>query len=148
MKFAILFLPPTEIPAIRAIASRASPKSMNGLLPKANSRSRKAFRSVHAREKLHGPIGTYAQRAMEGNMISERLQKSRTFIEAECVKTARTQNLCRELKHVRIRRLFPSGTAANWEPAEFEPPLSTVGECMAQKAISSLLDKYALAAGE
>src|ERR1035437_1385939 len=27
------------------------------------------------------------------------------------------QNLCRELKYVRIRRLFPGGTAANWEPA-------------------------------
>ena len=80
-------------------------------------------------------------------MISEKLQKSRAFIEAECVKTAGAQNLCRELKHVRIRRLFPSGTAANWEPAEFEPPLSPVGECMAQKAISSLPDTYALAAG-
>jgi hypothetical protein len=85
---------------------------------------------------------------MEGDMISEKLQKSRAFIEAECVKTASTQNLCRELKHVRIRRLFPSGSAANWEPAEFEPPLSTVGECTAQKAISSLPDRYALAAGE
>jgi hypothetical protein len=85
---------------------------------------------------------------MESDMISEKLQKSRAFIEAECVKTASAQNLCRELKHVKIRRLFPSGTAANWEPAEFEPPLSPVGECMAQKAISSLPDTYALAAGE
>jgi hypothetical protein len=54
-------------------------------------------------------------------MVSEKLQKSRAFIEAECVKTASALNLCRELKHVRIRRLFPGGTAANWEPAEFEP---------------------------
>jgi len=81
-------------------------------------------------------------------MITERLQKSRAFIEAECLKAASAQNLCRELKHVRIRRLFPSGTEANWQPAEFEPPLSTVGECMAQKAIGSLPDKYALAARE
>jgi len=81
-------------------------------------------------------------------MISEKLQKSRTFIEAECVKIARAQNLCRELKHVRIWRLFPTGTATNWEPAEFEPPLSTVGECMAQKAIVPLYESYALAAGE
>ena len=43
-------------------------------------------------------------------MISEKLQKSPAFIEAECVKAASTQNLCRELKHVRIRRLFPKGT--------------------------------------
>ena len=71
-----------------------------------------------------------------------------SFIEAECVKIASAQNLCRELKHVRIRRLFPSGAAANWEPAEFEPPLSTVGECMAQKAISSLPDRYVLVTGE
>jgi hypothetical protein len=84
----------------------------------------------------------------ESDMISEKLQKSRAFIEAECVKTASAENLCRELKNVRIRRLFPSGTGANWEPAEFEPPLSRVGECMAQKAISSLRDRYALAAGE
>jgi hypothetical protein len=39
---------------------------------------------------------------MEGDMISEKLQKSRAFIEAECVKAASAQNLCRELKHVRI----------------------------------------------
>ena len=78
-------------------------------------------------------------------MISEKLKKSRAFIEAECVKAASAQNLCRELKHVRIRRLFPSGAGANWEPAEFVPPLSTVGECMAQKAISSLAHSYALA---
>ena len=77
-------------------------------------------------------------------MISEKLQKSRAFIEAECVKAASAQNLCRELKHVRIRRLF----AGNWEPAEFEPSLSTVGECVAQKAISSLPESYALADGE
>jgi len=85
---------------------------------------------------------------MEGDMISEKLQKSRAFIEAECVKVASAQNLCRELKHVRIRRLFPSGIAANWEPAEFEPFLSPVGKCMAQKAISSLPDRFELAAGE
>jgi hypothetical protein len=85
---------------------------------------------------------------MEADMISERLQKSRAFIEAECLKVASAESLCRELKHVKIRRLFPSGAAANWQPAEFDPPLSTVGECIAQKAISSLPDKYELAAGE
>jgi len=73
-------------------------------------------------------------------MISEKLQKLRAFIEAECVKAASAQNLCRQLKHVRIRRLFPKGTAGNWEPAEFEPALSAVGECMAQKAIRAILD--------
>jgi len=81
-------------------------------------------------------------------MITERLQKSREFIESECVKIASAENLCRQLKHVKIRRLFPKGTTANWEPAEFEPPISTVGECVAQKAISSLPDSYALADGE
>ena len=30
-------------------------------------------------------------------MISEKLKKSRAFIEAECVKAASAQNLCREL---------------------------------------------------
>ena len=84
---------------------------------------------------------------MEADMIFERLQQSREFIEGECVKAASAQNLCRELKHVRIRRLFPSGAEANWELAEIEPPLSTVGECMAQKAIGSLHDSYALADG-
>ena len=81
-------------------------------------------------------------------MITERLQKSREFIESECVKIASAENLCRQLKHVKIRRLFPKGTTTNWEPAEFEPPLSTVGECVAQKAISSLPDSYALTDGE
>jgi hypothetical protein len=82
---------------------------------------------------------------MEEEMTTERLQKTRAFIEAECLKAASAQNLCRELKHVKIRRLFPNGTGPNWEPAEFEPPLSTVGACVAQKAISSLHDSYALA---
>lgn len=81
-------------------------------------------------------------------MISEKLQRSRVFIEAECVKAASAENLCRGLKHVRIRRLFPNGIGANWEPAEFEPALSTVAECMAQKAIGSVIDSYALAVGE
>jgi hypothetical protein len=95
--------------------------------------------------KGYGRTSTYAQPAMEGDMISEKLQKSRAFIDVECVKAASAQNLCRGLKHVRIQRLFPSGTGANWEPAEFEPPLSTVGECMAQMAISSRPDSYSLA---
>jgi hypothetical protein len=43
---------------------------------------------------------------------------------------------------------FDHTTAGNWEAAEFEPPLSTVGECVAQKAISSLPESYALADGE
>ena len=70
-------------------------------------------------------------------MISEKLQKSRAFIEAECVKAASAQNLCRELKHVRIRRLFPKGTAGNWEPAKFEPPVPTQNsECRRNSRIS------------
>jgi hypothetical protein len=85
---------------------------------------------------------------MEGGMNAKTLQKSRAFIEAECVKTASAQNLCRDLKHVKIRRLYPGGVGANWEPAEFDPPLSPIGECMAQKAISSLPDSYTLANGE
>jgi len=43
MKSIISFLPRTEIPAIRATASRASRKSTNRSLPKASSRSRQAF---------------------------------------------------------------------------------------------------------
>jgi hypothetical protein len=85
---------------------------------------------------------------MEGDMMSEKLQKSRAFIEAECVKAASIQKLCRDLKQVKIRRLFPKGTAGNWEAAKFEPALSAVGECVAQQAISSLPDSYALADGE
>ena len=44
--------------------------------------------------------------------------------------------------------VFQGRGGGNWEPAEFEPPLSTVGECVAHKAISSLPDSYALANGE
>ena len=40
-------------------------------------------------------------------MISERLQKSREFIESECVKAASAQNLCRELKHSEFGGCFP-----------------------------------------
>ena len=81
-------------------------------------------------------------------MITEKLQKSRAFIEAECLKAASAEILCRDLKHVRIRKLFPSGVGSNWEAAAFEPALSSVAECMAQKAIGSVIDSYALAAGE
>jgi hypothetical protein len=72
--------------------------------------------------KSYGRTAAYALRAMEGDMMSEKLEKARAFIEAECVKVASAQNLCRELKHVRIRRLFPKCTAGNWEAAEFDPP--------------------------
>jgi len=81
-------------------------------------------------------------------MITEKLQKSRAFIEAECLKAASGQDLCRDLKHVSIRKLFPSGVGANWEAAKFEPALSTVAECRAQQAIGPVLDSYTLAAGE
>jgi hypothetical protein len=49
MKFVILFLPRTEIRAIRATASRVSPKNMNGSRLKATSRFRSAF-SPEARD--------------------------------------------------------------------------------------------------
>lgn len=111
-------------------------------------RSSKHVSKARTRLKRYGRTATYAWPAREADMTAERLQKSRAFIEAECVKAARAETLCRELEHVKIRRLFPSGTAANWQPAEFDPPLSTVGECMAQKAMSSLADSYTLADGE
>jgi hypothetical protein len=38
--------------------------------------------------KTYGRTAAYASRAMEGDMISQKLQKSRAFIEAECVKAA------------------------------------------------------------
>jgi hypothetical protein len=63
MKFAISFLPRTEIPTIRATASRASPKSTNGSHLKASSRSGSACRS--RRDRIGQKVARFRQINLE-----------------------------------------------------------------------------------
>ena len=42
-------------------------------------------------------------------MITERLQKSREFIEGQCVKAASAQNRCRELKNRQNSEIVSQG---------------------------------------
>jgi hypothetical protein len=42
-------------------------------------------------------------------------EKSREFIESECLKVARLQLGCNELQTVRIGRTKPRGSGPNWE---------------------------------
>ena len=71
-------------------------------------------------------------------------EKSPEFIEAECLRVARLQPGCRELKTVRIGRTRPQGTGPNWEVLGFTPDLPPIAKDFAVKAIHTLRQVYAL----
>jgi hypothetical protein len=72
-------------------------------------------------------------------------EKSRDFIEAECLKVARAQLGCHDLKSVRIGRTRPIGSGPNWEVFGFTPTLPEVARKLAMTAIAPLRQRYALA---
>jgi hypothetical protein len=80
-------------------------------------------------------------------MIAKMPEKSREFIEAQCLKLARGQPGCDHLRGVRIGRTKPRGSAPNWEVFGFDPdlPLPEGGRSNALKAIDVLRGRYALA---
>jgi hypothetical protein len=50
-----------------------------------------------------------------------------------------------EIKEVKIRRTYPTGTGPNWEVQEFVPALPPIAKRAALVAISHLTGTYALA---
>jgi hypothetical protein len=72
-------------------------------------------------------------------------EKSREFIEAECLKVARLEQGCSDLVRVRIGRTKPRGSRSNWEVLGFSPDLPELAQTYALAAIDRLRQKYALA---
>lgn len=57
---------------------------------------------------------------------------------------ARHEKGCGELEAVRIKRIVPEGSGANWQVAAFAPPLPPAAEIFAMEAIALLRGTYAL----
>jgi hypothetical protein len=72
-------------------------------------------------------------------------EKTREFIEAECLKVARLEQGCSDLVRVRIGRTKPRGSGPNWEVLGFSPDLPELAQIHALEAIDRLRQKYALA---
>jgi hypothetical protein len=71
-------------------------------------------------------------------------EKSRDFIEAECLKVARRQLGYHDLQKVFIARTKPSGSGPNWEVLGFTPELPPRAHDAAMTVIAALRQKYAL----
>jgi hypothetical protein len=80
-----------------------------------------------------------------GQPMPEKMpEKSKDFIEAECLKAARLQIGRRHLERVFIGRTKPAGSGPNWEVLGFTPQLPPVAHNGAVMAIAPLKQKYAL----
>jgi hypothetical protein len=75
-------------------------------------------------------------------------EKSREFIEMECLKVARGVLGCSHLQAVRIGSLRPAGSGPNWEVFGFSPKLPPLAHDEAVKAIAPLQQRYALMRSE
>jgi hypothetical protein len=77
--------------------------------------------------------------------MSEKMpEKSRDFIQAECLKVAKRQLGCHDLQAVRIGRTKPKGSGPNWEVLGFTPALPPVAHDLAIIATAPLRQRYAL----
>jgi hypothetical protein len=72
-------------------------------------------------------------------------EKSREFIEGECLRVVRLQLDCRHLAAVAIARTEPLGSGLNWEVLGFNPELPSATRAEAIKAIDDIRAQYALA---
>jgi hypothetical protein len=72
------------------------------------------------------------------------IQSRPPALEDECLKVARRQAGCTELKAVRIGSLRPSGSGPNWEVLGFTPDLPPIAKVEAMRAIGRLRGTYAL----
>ncbi len=77
-------------------------------------------------------------------MTEQMPEMSREFLEAECLRVARTALGCRELRAVKIARAHPPGSGPNWYVKEFVPPLPPVAEKEARDLLTRLSGRYAL----
>jgi hypothetical protein len=81
-----------------------------------------------------------------GRRVTEKMpEKSREFIEAECLRVTRLQLGCHHVRSVRIGRTKPSGSGPNWEVFGFDPDLADGAKGFAMNAIDVLRGTYALA---
>lgn len=77
-------------------------------------------------------------------MPAQMPEKTQEWLEAKALDMARRETGCVELMAVRIERILPEGSGANWQVAAFEPPLSPAAEIFAMEAIGLLRGTYAL----
>ena len=68
-------------------------------------------------------------------MSAQMPQKTQEWLEAKALEIARREKGCRELEAVRIERVFPEGSGANWKVAAFEPPLPPAAEIVAMEPL-------------
>lgn len=71
-------------------------------------------------------------------------QKTQGWLEAKALEIVRGERGCRELEAVRIERIAPEGSGANWKVTAFEPPLAPAAEALATEVIAILRGTYAL----
>jgi len=75
-------------------------------------------------------------------------EKTQSWLEAKALDMARREKGCGDLEAVRIKRISPQASGANWQVAAFEPPLSPAAEIVAMESIALLRGTYALAPDE
>jgi hypothetical protein len=75
-------------------------------------------------------------------------QKTQEWLEAKALEIARGERGCRELEAVRIERIVPEGSGANWKVTAFEPPLAPAAEILAMEVIAILRGTYAVTPAE
>ena len=75
-------------------------------------------------------------------------EKTQAWLEAKALDMARREKGCGELEAVRIERISPQASGANWQVAAFEPQLTPAAEIAAMESIALLRGTYALAAVE
>jgi hypothetical protein len=71
--------------------------------------------------------------------------ESRVFIEGECLRVARLQPGCEQLKAILIARTRAPNERSNWKVLGFHPELPPTIRAQAIKAIEILRDQYVLA---
>ena len=80
-------------------------------------------------------------------MTDQMPEKTRDFLEAECLRVAKGAIGCSHLTAVKIARVHPPGSGPNWRPDEFVPELPPMAELEAREAIAPLTGTYALGPG-
>ena len=74
--------------------------------------------------------------------LEEMPTKSRTWLEAECLRLARSCLGGSEIQFVSIRRLHPKGAGPNWKAADIVPQPTRITEV--RDALAFLTGTYAL----
>lgn len=77
-------------------------------------------------------------------MPAQMPEKTQDWLESKALEMARREKGCGDLEAVRIKRIAPEGSGANWQVAAFEPPLPPAAETFAMEAIALLRGTYAL----